>query len=159
MQTDSWEDILGVPKPGGCNMKAACCSIATPSVPLEDLLALAAQGDETCRDFLSVFEPHASLEAAKQFYPGGHEHIERVLQIVRKQKTRTDMVADQVVFYHCRYLGADRLCQIYEDRPAFCRKYPASPMSILIRGCGYESWVAACKQKLAALGYEIVSEE
>jgi Fe-S-cluster containining protein len=156
MSEPSWEEILGVPKPQGCNLKAACCSVAVPSVPFEQLFRLASQGDETCRDFLSVFIPHPSTEAAKAFYPEGLEHIDRVMAIVRNQKTRSEVKAEQVVFYHCRFLDEQRRCQIYEDRPQFCRTYPASPMSILIKGCGYESWVEACKQKLASLGYEIV---
>ncbi len=159
MSQPSWEEILNVPKPSGCNLRAACCCVAVPSVPVGELLSKAAAGDETCRDFLSVFVPHASPEAAKAFYPEGPDHVDRVLRIVGNQKAKVSVDAEDVVFYHCRNLGPDRLCQIYEDRPSFCRDYPASPMAILIKGCGYEAWVDACKQKLAELGYEIVPEE
>lgn len=158
MTQPSWEAILGLPKPYTCNLRAACCSVAVPSVPLDQLFTQAAQGNETCRDFLSVFIPHASHQAAKNFYTEAPEHIDRVLSIVRNQKTKANLQESDVVFYHCRNLGENRLCQIYEDRPAFCRDYPASPMAILVKGCGYEPWVEACKQKLATLGYEIVSE-
>ncbi len=158
MTQPGWEAILGVPKPAGCNLKAACCSVAVPSVPVWELFQKAAQGDETSRDFLSVFVPHASHQAARAFYPEDPSHIDRVLAMVTQQKTRAAMQAQQVVFYHCRNLGADRRCQIYEDRPAFCRDYPASPMALLVKGCGYQSWVAACKTRLAELGYEIVGE-
>ena len=159
MSDAAWDRILGVPKPSSCNLKAACCSVAVPSVPVTELFRLAAAGDETCRDFLSVFLPHASPQAAKDFYPEGPEHIDRVLSIVRKGKTKTEVAESSVVFYHCRFLGENRLCRIYEDRPQFCRTYPASPMSILIKGCGYESWIEACKQKLAELGYEVVEPD
>lgn len=137
---------------------AACCSVAVPSVPLEQLFLLAAQGDETCRDFLSVFIPHKSHEAAKRFYKTAPEHVDRVLRLVQGQKTKASLQTRDVVFYHCRNLGPDGLCRIYEDRPAFCRDYPSSPMNILVKGCGYEAWVEACKEKLAELGYEIVPE-
>lgn len=158
MIDQSWEKILGVTKPQCCNLKAACCSVAVPSVPVDALFAQAAAGDETCRDFLSVFIPHESPEAAKAFYTQDPEHVTRVLNIVRNRKTKASLSENDVVFYHCRNLGENNLCQIYEDRPAFCRDYPASPMAILVKGCGYESWVEACKQKLASLGYEIVPE-
>jgi Fe-S-cluster containining protein len=151
-----WSEILGVPKPQTCNLKAACCSVATPSVPADDLLRLAVEGDETCRDFLSVFIPHLTHQAAKDFYREAPEHVDRVLSIVRKRQTKAVLEEKDVVFYHCRFLDGERRCQIYEDRPAFCRDYPASPMSILIKGCGYVPWVEACKEKLGQLGYEIV---
>ncbi len=159
MTQPSWETLLGVPKPNSCNLKAACCSVAVPSVPVWELFSKAARGDETSRDFLSVFIPHATHQAAKTFYPEDPSHIDRVLHMVNVQKTKAALQAHQVVFYHCRNLGADRRCQIYEDRPSFCRDYPASPMALLVKGCGYQSWVAACKTKLAQLGYEIVGEE
>lgn len=154
----SWEAVLGVPKPSHCNLKAACCSVAVPSVPVWELFQKASQGDETSRDFLSVFIPHPSPEAAKAFYPQDPDHIDRILRIVRQQKTKASLQTQEVVFYHCRNLDSDGRCQIYEDRPAFCRDYPASPMALLIKGCGYQSWVEACKAKLAELGYEIVTE-
>jgi Fe-S-cluster containining protein len=153
-----WEDILEVPKPVSCNTKAACCSVATPSLPVDDLLAQAAEGDETCRDFLSVFIPHDSPQAAKAFYPEGAAHIDRVLALVDAKSTRSAVSADRVVFYHCRNLGSNKLCQIYEDRPTFCRDYPTSPMNILIKGCGYEAWAAACQAKLKDLGFEVVEQ-
>ncbi len=152
---DSWESILGVKKPACCNLRAACCSVSTPSVPVDEMLKLAAQGDETCRDFLSVFIPHRSHEDARAFYPEDPSHIDRVLSIVNNQRTRVKLEAQDVTFYHCRYLGEDRRCQVYEDRPTFCRDYPNSPMAILVKGCGYTDWVEACKQKLAQYGYAI----
>lgn len=159
MTDTNWADLLGVPKPRTCNLKAACCSIATPSIPVDQLLQGAAEGNETCRDFLSVFIPHESHQAAKDFYPEDPTHVDRVLGLVQRQRTKQAMASDSVVFYHCRHLDEERRCKVYEDRPTFCRSYPASPMSILVKGCGYEPWIEACKQKLAALGYEIVQEE
>lgn len=159
MTQANWEELLGVPKPKGCNLKAACCSVSTPSVPVSELFRLAGEGNETCRDFLSVFIPHPSHQAAKDFYPEAPEHIDRVLRMVQRQLTKVAMETEEVVFYHCRFLDAERRCQIYEDRPDFCRDYPVSPMSILVKGCGYEPWVDACKLKLAELGFEIVESE
>jgi Fe-S-cluster containining protein len=156
---ESWETLLGVPKPRSCNLRAACCSVATPSVPVDELLRRAAEGDETCRDFLSVFVAHLSPEAAKAFYHEDPSHIDRVMRLVRAKSTRVSMDEADVTFYHCQYLDENRRCQVYEDRPTFCRDYPASPMAILVKGCGYTEWVEACKQALAALGYEIVSSE
>ncbi|MEB3245633.1 MAG: YkgJ family cysteine cluster protein [Vampirovibrionales bacterium] len=156
---DSWEAILGLPKPATCNLKAACCSVATPSLPVDELIARAVAGDATCRDFLNVFVPHLTPEDAKAFYPEGEAHIDRVLNLVQNAATRGQTQASRVVFYHCQYLGADKRCQIYEDRPTFCRTYPTSPLNILIKGCGYESWAQACKAKLRALGYETAEDD
>ncbi|MBX2861872.1 MAG: YkgJ family cysteine cluster protein [Vampirovibrio sp.] len=151
----SWEKVLEVAKPSGCNLRAACCSVATPSLPPNQLIVKSAEGDETCRDFLSVFIPHASHQAAQAFYPEQPDHIERVLSMVMKKSTKTALKPEEVVFYHCRYLDDNRSCQVYEDRPRFCRDYPVSPMAILVKGCGYEPWIDDCKQKLLSLGYEI----
>ena len=158
-QTLNWEDTLGVKKPPSCNLMAACCSVATPSVPVPELLKQAAMGDETCRDFLSVFLPHASHQAARDFYKIQPEHVDRVLRKVKGRLTKKELNEEDIVFYHCRNLGDNGLCQIYEDRPQFCRDYPANPTAILVKGCGYENWVDECKQVLATLGYEIVDDE
>ncbi|MDX2084452.1 MAG: YkgJ family cysteine cluster protein [Candidatus Melainabacteria bacterium] len=154
-KADTWADILGIPKPSCCNLKAACCAVATPSLPVPEMFRLAAQGDETCRDFLSVFIAHASAEAARTFYREDPGHIDRVLGLVGQQQTRVSLAENDVVFYHCRYLDAERRCQVYEDRPTFCRDYPTSPLNILVKGCGYQAWADACKHKLRTLGYEV----
>lgn len=152
-----WDELLGVPKPQCCNMQAACCSVAVPSIPVKEMLSGAAQGHETCRDLMNVFIPHPSHQAARDFYHEQPEHIDRVLRLVAAQNTKTQQAPEDVVFYHCRYLGKDRKCTVYEDRPTFCRDYPASPMAILVKGCGYEPWVEQCKSTLKTLGYEIAS--
>jgi Fe-S-cluster containining protein len=152
----TWEKALGIPKPGNCNLRAACCCVATPSVPVSELVARAAAGDATSRDFLSVFIPHTSHQAAREFYPEQPDHIDRVLSMVRHQSTRATLNEADVVFYHCRNLNEHRQCQVYEDRPTFCRDYPASPLSILVKGCGYQDWATQCKEKLKHLGYEAV---
>jgi Fe-S-cluster containining protein len=152
----NWEELLGIPKPKACNLKAACCSVATPSIPVAQLLQRAAEGEETARDFLNVFVAHASVEAAKAFYPEDPTHMDRVADMVTGQATKGSLNASDLVFYHCRYLGEDRRCQVYEDRPEFCRTYPASPMALTIKGCGYTAWKLACALKLKELGYEIV---
>lgn len=153
---ESWETILGIPKPASCNLMAACCSVAVPSIPVDELFEQAAQGNETCRDFLSVFIPHLSHEAAKDFYPEQPEYIDRILARVATQSTKAQLEPESVVFYHCRYLNEERHCTVYEDRPQFCRDFPSSPMNILVKGCGYQGWVDACKEKLRQLGYEVV---
>jgi Fe-S-cluster containining protein len=157
--TPDWEGVLGIPKPSCCNLKAACCAVSTPSVPAKDLLAMAAAGDETARDFLNVFIPHANHAAAKAFYPEDPSHIDRVLEMVLARNTSVALTPEEVVFFHCRYLDEERRCQVYEDRPQFCRSYPASPMAITVKGCGYNSWKQACASKLKDLGYEIVGFE
>lgn len=156
---NQWDTLLGVPKPACCNLRAACCSVATPSVAAKDLLAKAAEGDETSRDFLSVFLPHANHAAARAFYTEDPSHIDRVLALVGQQATRASLSPEDVVFFHCRYLGPDRRCQVYDDRPTFCRDYPASPMAILVKGCGYAAWQQTCRDKLRQLGYEVVGDD
>lgn len=154
-----WDELLGVPKPPCCNMRAACCSVAVPSIPVKEMLSGSAEGQETCRDLMNCFIPHESHDAARAFYHEQPDHIDRVLKLVAAQSTKTQQDVEDVVFYHCRYLGEDRMCQVYEDRPTFCRDYPVSPMAILVKGCGYEPWVDGCKSKLRELGYEIAGGE
>lgn len=130
--------------------------MAVPSCAPTQLLAQAAQGDATARDFLSVFMAHPSHQAARDFYPEDPTHIDRVLAMVASKATKAPLQPADVVFYHCRNLGPDRRCQVYEDRPTFCRDYPASPTSYLIKGCGYAGWQQACQNVLRQLGYEVV---
>lgn len=155
---DTWEAILGLPKPKTCNLQAACCAVSTPSLPPGELLAAAALGDETARNFFSLFIPHVSHEVAQAFYPEEPQHIARVCKIVKARATRNAMETDELVFYHCRYLDEQRRCRVYEDRPTLCREYPVSPMNILVKGCGYEDWAQACRKKLKTLGFEVVGE-
>ena len=156
---DSYEAILGVPKPPCCNLKAACCSISTPSIPAAQLFEAAAHGTlpekSTAQDFLSVFVPHKTHQAARDFYPEDPSHVDRVLALAAGSDLKATITPDEVVFYHCRYLDEQRRCKVYEDRPEFCRNYPTSPMNLLVKGCGYEAWARQCRDKLRTLGYAV----
>lgn len=48
---------------------------------------------------------------------------------------------DGLLRFSCRNLGGDGRCQIYSDRPDFCREYPIPEMiefgGALLPGCGY----------------------
>ena len=48
---------------------------------------------------------------------------------------------DGLLRFSCRNLGGDGRCQIYSERPDFCREYPVAEMfevgGELLPGCGY----------------------
>lgn len=136
-----FETIFNLPKPTCCS-QGDCCKGASPSVPFYKLWEKAAQGDEFARGFLSLFVPYASHEEASKVVPG---LVERSLKAALKNPDFKN--EDDVVFYHCRYLQADNLCGVHEDRPQFCRDYPDSPFVVMAPGCAFEDWGQACKSK------------
>jgi Fe-S-cluster containining protein len=95
--------------------------------------------------------PYPNHEAARQVVPG---LVDRTLAAAKKCD---DFVndAEDVVFYHCRYLQPDNRCGVHEDRPQFCRDYPDTPFVVFAPGCAFEPWAAACKSKYNDMKAEI----
>lgn len=148
--TSLFEETLGIAKPTCCS-QGDCCKGASPSAPVKHLWAKAAAGDEFARGFLSIFKPYESHEAARAVVPG---LVERTLKAAQNAMSRPDSpfeTLQDVVFYHCRYLGEDNRCTVYEDRPDFCRTYPDTPFVVMAPGCAYEGWGQACRSKYQAL--------
>lgn len=51
--------------------------------------------------------------------------------------------------YKCKHLK-NNLCNIYEDRPERCRKYPETPFTNVPSGCGFEGWLFQKREELKA---------
>lgn len=96
-------------------------------------------------------QPYANHEAARHVAPG---LVDRTLKAALKQPEVFQNPAEDIVFYHCRYLGADNRCQVYEDRPGFCRDYPDTPFVVFAPGCAYENWGAQCRTAFNQLKQE-----
>lgn len=120
--------------PDLCHKCGRCCRSATTYNSHEKLLKMAENGDKEAQDFLSIFEPYESVEAAREVVP------EQVEQVMRIAEARDDMNAEEVTFYHCRYVTPEGLCGIYERRPRCCREAPAHGWSAMPPGCGFEGW-------------------
>jgi len=149
MSADAWVEATGIPLPQ-CKMQGCCCRGASPSVPYHQLLEKAATGDEFARNFFSIFIPHASHDDARKVVSG---LVERTLKAATKDenfKSEAD-----VVFYHCRFIGDDNKCQIWEDRPELCRAYPDTPFVVFAPNCAFEPWGKAVKEKFAAMKEEL----
>ncbi len=122
------------PLPDLCHKCGRCCNSATTFLPHRELLRLVAEGEKEAIDFLEIFEPFPSVEAARSVVP---EQVDRVMQVIAD---RDDMDVNDVTFYHCRYVTEEGLCGIYERRPRCCREAPVHGWSVMPPGCGFEGW-------------------
>lgn len=108
-----------------CKMCGRCCRVLVASVPHEELLKKAQDGDQGSKEFLELFEPYESIEAAMAV-------DEAIVRNIPDFKNRT--------FYHCRFLN-NNLCSRYETRYQVCRAFPSSPWAVCPPGCGFEGWL------------------
>lgn len=145
MTATDWVEATGIPMPT-CKMQGCCCRGASPSTPAKKLLEKAADGDVFARNFFNIFIPYPNHDAARQVVPG---LVERTLKASEKDAGFDSH--DDVVFYHCRYIGEDNKCQIWEDRPELCRAYPDSPFVVFAPNCAFEPWAMAARQKFAEM--------
>jgi Fe-S-cluster containining protein len=145
----TWESLLGIAWPqNACDRSGECCRGAAQTSPWNNILAHAAQGDDTARDFLSQYMPYASLTEAQAAAPHA---VEASLAIAEQ---RGDSL-ESVIFYRCRYLKGQSECQIYEDRPSLCRDFPESPFGAIPKCCGYTSVTQACLGKIETIRQEL----
>ena len=122
-----YQEILAYRTKFSCAGCATCCNLACSEFSPEELKQKAENGDNFATQFLSVFIPYNSKEEARKVYP---EYI----QMLEENKE------DEVYFYHCPKLTADKRCSDYESRPQICRDFPDNPLSILPKSCGYKKW-------------------
>lgn len=120
--------------PDLCHKCGKCCRSATTFHPHKKLLELVAAGEQDAIDFLSVFQPYPSVEAARQVEP---EQVAHVLEVVAN---RDDMNVEDITFYHCQFVTEEGLCGIYERRPRCCKEAPGHGWSAMPPGCGFEGW-------------------
>jgi Fe-S-cluster containining protein len=100
------------------------------------LQAEAAQGDEFARQFVSIFLPYPSREAAEAVAP---QVVAAVLEEAGEASSQSD-----IYFYHCPYLGEDNRCTVYgtSKRPAICGSYPETPLVFVYENCAWQPWKA-----------------
>ena len=118
-----------------CNMCGKCCRVVTTSIPYKGLLEMSAKGDKGAKDFLSLFVPYESIEAARKV------DAEVVDNIINRLIDDGNYREDEITFYGCKYLQDNNLCSRYENRLDLCRHCPSSPWSIVPPGCGFEGWL------------------
>lgn len=118
-----------------CNMCGRCCRCSTTSFTYKQLLELQAQGDQGAIDFLELFEPYESLDAAREV------SAEIVDNIIKGLKEDGKYNEEDMTFYHCRFIGDDNLCTRYLERKTLCDHFPSSPWAIVPPGCGFEGWL------------------
>ena len=118
-----------------CNMCGRCCRVVTTSKSYEELKALQAENDEGACEFLKIFVPYPSIEAARAV---DKELVDNVINLLIEDGNYDET---KMTFYGCKYLREDNLCSIYEERPDLCRHCPSTPWSIVPPGCGFEGWL------------------
>lgn len=119
-----------------CHMCGKCCRVVTTPTPYNKLKRMAFQGDEGAKDFLSIFVPYESIEAAREVDAGV---VDNILNLLKADNP--DLKEDEMTFYYCKYLQDDNKCSNYENRPALCRHFPSTPWAIVPPGCGFEGWL------------------
>lgn len=146
---NKWEKLLGIKYPK-CKMTGLCCRVASPSLPVIELIKKAAEGDSFARAFLNIFQPYKSIDEARAISP---EVVEKSL--IQAEKSSKFKSKDQVVFFRCRFLEGDNKCLVYEDRPQLCRDYPDTPFIVMPPGCGFEEWSKECKNKYSEMAKDL----
>lgn len=123
-----------------CHTCGKCCRIATfkGGYTYEQVVALSEKEAETeeelaqidgAKDYLTIFEPYESTEAARKVAP---EFVDHALKYYEKKD-------DEMSFFCCKYLKENNLCDIHEDRPQLCRMYPIPHERTFFNpGCGFE---------------------
>ena len=110
-----------------CACCAMCCKLACSEFSQQELLDKANNGDRFAKQFISVFVPYETKDAAKSVFP---EYIDLL------EKTHES----DVYFYHCPKVTEDNKCGDYENRPQICRDFPDNPLALLPKFCAYVKW-------------------
>lgn len=124
-----------------CKMCGKCCRVVTTSTPYRELKKMADSGDKGAIDFLSIFIPYESVDAAREVDEGVVNNIINMLSLDGKYNE------NEVSFYYCKYLLDNNMCSNYENRPTLCRHFPSTPWAIVPPGCGFEGWLFAKREE------------
>lgn len=128
-----------------CKMCGKCCRVAVSSVPHDELLKKAKDGNESAIEFLEIFEPYNSVEDAMKV-------DEKTVKNIPEYESRT--------FYKCKYILDNNLCSRYKERGDVCKNFPSSPWAVTPPGCGFEGWLfqerEAHKQHIRKLKEEAI---
>jgi len=118
-----------------CKKCGRCCRVATNNkYTYNQLKNMASDGNEYAQDFIKVFEPYPSIEAARAV---DAEIVDNIIKNLKEQNLYDE---NDITFYGCRYITDNNLCSIYEERPIMCSLCPANGWVVIPPNCGYESW-------------------
>ena len=115
-----------------CKMCGKCCRVVVASIPHEELVLNAENGDKSAKEFLELFEPYPSYKDAMKV----DEEIVKNIPNYEKQ-----------TFYKCRFLQDNNLCSRYETRLEVCKIFPSSPWAVIPPDCGFEGWLFVEREK------------
>ncbi len=118
-----------------CKMCGKCCRLVTIPYSFDHVKKLADEGDERAQDFVDLFEPYESVEAAKRIDNDTVENVIKLFKLDGKYDEKS------LVFYRCRYIQPDNLCSNYNNRRILCKHFPSTPWAIVPVGCGFEGWL------------------
>ncbi len=140
---DSQEDIFIKSRPQSlCLMCGKCCKVSTTTIPYEQLKTLAESGDKGAIDFLDIFEPYKTIDAAKKV---DEKTVNSILDLI-KTYDATDETT--LTFYKCKHLLDNNLCGIYNERKDLCNRFPSSIWAIIPAGCGFEGFLFQKREEL-----------
>ncbi len=134
-------DILG--EKNICKKCGKCCRLIYSLKSYEELCADAKVGDSVAVNFLKLFLPYETLEDVLKI---DSDAVNSIIEY-HKKAYGEDTVT---YFYHCRYIGIDNSCMVYDMRPKFCRQYPKNEFIILPEGCSYEGYSFVQREKVKA---------
>jgi Fe-S-cluster containining protein len=128
-----------------CHQCGMCCKMASSDVSYETMQQQAECGDAFAQQFISVFLPYPSREAACKIAP---DVVAATLAEVGDSldgslDNSLDNASDKGVhFYYCPYLSEDNRCSLFGNpkRPAICGSYPETPLSALYQNCAWQPW-------------------
>ncbi len=92
-------------------------------------------GNEYAQDFIKIFEPYPSIDAAREVDKGIVDNI------ITHLKNSEQYNEETLTFYRCRYILPNNMCSIYEERPKLCIYCPSSGWVVVPPGCGFEAWL------------------
>lgn len=119
-----------------CKMCGRCCRVVTNTkYTYSQIKQMAKEDNDFAKDFLKIFEPYPSIDAARSIDAKTVENIIEHLKMDNKFEEK------DLTFYKCKYLLDNNMCSIYEERPTLCIHCPSSGWCVVPPGCGFESWL------------------
>ncbi len=129
-----------------CKKCGKCCrAIATPYT-YEELVELAAKGQEEAQVFVDIFKRYNSVEEARAAVP---DHVDNIINNLRKNDPNLD--ESKITFYYCPHLTDENLCTIYPIRPDCCRRLPHNGWSLLAPDCAFKGWQFQQRERVKSI--------
>lgn len=129
-----------------CKKCGKCCRVITTPYSHDELVKLAAQGQEDAKVFVNTFKKYNSVAEAKAVVP---EYVENIINNLGK--FNADFDESKLTFYYCPHLSDDNLCEIYQTRPDCCRRLPSNGWSLLAPDCAYKGWQFQQRERVKSI--------